>query len=157
MIFDGVNALWYVAEGDLVNAGLSAAAFIPVVGDAVGVGKLGVKGAKAVGTAVSAGGGGKAAKSVVGSVSPGEYLAKKAPRYVTPGTRQLEGQLINDLGKVEPWTAYYDEFGRQIARTDYNAGYITKNIPDVHYHTYEYGVGLEMSSVLNHGPGRYVP
>lgn len=45
---DGANALWYSADGDYANAGLSAAAMIPVVGWASTGGKLGVKGYKAV-------------------------------------------------------------------------------------------------------------
>jgi RHS repeat-associated protein len=43
-VADGVNALLYAQEGDYVNAGLSAAAILPVVGDA---GKAGGVGAKA--------------------------------------------------------------------------------------------------------------
>ena len=31
-VFDGLNALWYAAEGDKVNAALSAAAMIPLWG-----------------------------------------------------------------------------------------------------------------------------
>ena len=54
--------------------------------------------------------------------TPGSYLAGKAPRQVTPGTRVLEGQYVNDLGRVEPWTSHYDEYGRLIGRTDFNAG-----------------------------------
>ncbi|EGK3402806.1 hypothetical protein [Salmonella enterica] len=54
---------------------------------------------------------------------------------VTPGTRVLEGQYINDQNKVQPWTAYYDEYGRLTGRTDYNAGNKTAGIPDTHYHT----------------------
>lgn len=67
----------------------------------------------------------------------GEYLAKKAPEQVTPGVRYLEGQYIDDLGRVQPWKAYYDEYGRLIARTDYNAGNIAQGIPNTHYHLYK--------------------
>ena len=45
MVADGVNALWYLAEGDLLNASFSAMSFVPVVGDAFGAGKLVVKNA----------------------------------------------------------------------------------------------------------------
>lgn len=38
--FDGVNAIWYLFAGDLVNAGFSATAFLPIIGDAAGAGKL---------------------------------------------------------------------------------------------------------------------
>lgn len=37
---DAVSALWYSAEGDWVDAGLSAASLIPFAGDALGAGKL---------------------------------------------------------------------------------------------------------------------
>jgi len=51
-IADGINALWYAAEGDYTNAALSGAAVIPVVGDIGGKGfrqgKKLLKGAKAL-------------------------------------------------------------------------------------------------------------
>lgn len=40
---DGINAAWYAAEGDYVNAGLSAAAMVPVFGWAATGGKFGYK------------------------------------------------------------------------------------------------------------------
>jgi hypothetical protein len=49
-IADGANAAWYAAEGDYLNAGLSAAAMVPFVGWAATGGKLGVKAYKAVHT-----------------------------------------------------------------------------------------------------------
>jgi hypothetical protein len=45
-VADGANALWYTAEGDYVNAALSAAAMIPVAGWAATGGKFAVKGYK---------------------------------------------------------------------------------------------------------------
>ena len=39
-IFDGTNVIWYLLAGDLVNAGFSATAFLPIIGDAAGAGKL---------------------------------------------------------------------------------------------------------------------
>lgn len=65
----------------------------------------------------------------------GTYLAGKAPTQVSPGTTSLDGQYVNDLGRVEPWTAHYDEYGRLVGRTDYNAGNEAQGIPDTHYHT----------------------
>lgn len=47
-IADGVNALAYAAEGDAVNAGLSAAAMVPFLGWGATTAKIGRKGAKAV-------------------------------------------------------------------------------------------------------------
>jgi hypothetical protein len=45
---DGVNAAWYAAEGDYLNASLSAAAMVPFLGWAATGGKFAVKGYKAV-------------------------------------------------------------------------------------------------------------
>jgi hypothetical protein len=72
--------------------------------------------------------------------------------------RVLEGQYADDLGRVQPWRAYYDQYGRQAARTDFNAGNAAQRIPDVHHHTYEYNhrypLGRESQS---HIPGEYQP
>jgi hypothetical protein len=92
------------------------------------------------------------------SVMPGSYLAGKAPRYVTPGTQVLEGQYVNDLGRVEPWKSYYDEYGRMIGRTDFNAGNQSAGIPDVHYHNWEYNSQYPMGrQIPGHFPGEYKP
>lgn len=45
---DGLNAAWYAAEGDLVNAGLSAAGIIPFAGEAATAAKLGNRAVDAV-------------------------------------------------------------------------------------------------------------
>jgi hypothetical protein len=87
----------------------------------------------------------------------GSYLTAKAPYQVTPGTRVLNGQYVNDLGRVEPWTAHYDQFGRLTARTDFNAGNNAAGIPDIHYHTYEWGPGKTPSPTGDHLPGEYQP
>ncbi|HZG90300.1 MAG TPA: polymorphic toxin type 30 domain-containing protein [Pseudonocardia sp.] len=47
-IADGANAAWYAAEGDYLNASLSAAAMVPFLGWAATGGKFAVKGYKAV-------------------------------------------------------------------------------------------------------------
>jgi RHS repeat-associated protein len=89
---------------------------------------------------------------------PGEYLAGDAPKFVTPGTRVLEGQHINDLGRVEPWRAYYDEYGRMIGRTDFNAGNKAAGIPSVHHHTYEYNAQYPLGRETGaHLPGEFHP
>lgn len=46
-VADGVNAVIYLAEGDKVNAALSAAAMLPIGGQAATAAKLGMKGAEA--------------------------------------------------------------------------------------------------------------
>jgi RHS repeat-associated protein len=50
-----------------------------------------------------------------------QLLTGKAPRQVTPGTHRRDGTYIHD-GVEQPWVANYVQFGRQIGRTDYNAG-----------------------------------
>jgi RHS repeat-associated protein len=86
---------------------------------------------------------------------PDEFFSSKAPWQVEPGVETLEGQYIDDVGNVEPWRAHYDEFGRQIGRTDFNAGDPTQGIPDIHYHTYEYGPGYgpQGAETGSHIPG----
>lgn len=64
---------------------------------------------------------------------------------------------MNDLGRIEPWEAYYDEFGRNIARTDYNAGNKAAGIPDTHYHVYEWTQGANHHEIESHVPGKYQP
>ncbi|UVS79156.1 DNRLRE domain-containing protein [Actinokineospora sp. UTMC 2448] len=94
---------------------------------------------------------------------PGAYLvdkAFKAPKQTTPGTRTLTGEYINDRGpggvRVEPWVAHYDQYGRLIGRTDYNAGLPKQGIPDVHHHKFEYGPGRQGGQeTVKHAPGEY--
>ncbi|HED34660.1 MAG TPA: hypothetical protein ENJ08_10685, partial [Gammaproteobacteria bacterium] len=88
---------------------------------------------------------------------PDEVFSSKAPKQVTPGTRTLEGQHINDRGRVEPWKAEYDEYGRLKARTDYNAGNKAQGIPDTHHHIYEWGAGKTPMEIGSHLPGEYKP
>jgi len=88
----------------------------------------------------------------------GEYLATKAPKQVTPGTRVLEGRYINDLGRVEPWSAHYDAFGRLIGRTDFNAGNAAQGIPMTHYHVYDWlNPGAAAEEIMSHVPGVFAP
>ena len=85
----------------------------------------------------------------------GNYLAGKAPKQVMPGIRKLEGQYVDDLNRVQPWKAFYDEYGRIIGRTDYNAGNIAQGIPNIHYHTYEWGPGKLPLETGSHIEGEY--
>jgi RHS repeat-associated protein len=54
-VADVANGVWYAAEGDWVDAGLSFAGAIPVIGDAAVGAKYAVKGAKYTAEAVEAG------------------------------------------------------------------------------------------------------
>ncbi|MFV8579212.1 RHS repeat-associated core domain-containing protein, partial [Ralstonia pseudosolanacearum] len=89
---------------------------------------------------------------------PESIFGSKAPKQVQPGTKSLKGQYINDKGRVEPWEAHYDEYGRQVGRTDYNAGNAAEGIPNTHHHTYEYGPGYGAGKETgSHIPGVYKP
>ncbi|SFX63786.1 hemagglutinin repeat-containing protein [Marinospirillum alkaliphilum] len=89
---------------------------------------------------------------------PDSIFSSKAPKLTAPGTRILEGQHINDRGRVEPWRAHYDDYGRQIGRSDYNAGNMAQDIPSTHYHTREYSAEFPMGrSTGDHIPGEYKP
>ncbi len=76
----------------------------------------------------------------------GRGFGAKAPDQVTPGTTRLDGQYIDDRGFIQPWSAHYDEFGRPVERTDFNAGNVAENIDDTHHHLYDYN-----SSSAAHG------
>jgi len=92
------------------------------------------------------------------TVNPGSYLGGKAPNQVTPGVRVLEGQYVDDLGRIQPWRAHYDQYGRQIARTDSNAGIRAQGIPDTHHHIYEYNARFPHGhEIQSHIPGEYHP
>ncbi|MGW3994009.1 hypothetical protein ACWEF6_11030 [Amycolatopsis sp. NPDC004772] len=82
-VADGANALWYLGEGDGLNAGLSAAAAVPFVGWAAAAGKMGKQAVKSLEEAAadlpkSAG------KPVVNTV-PRRPGGKFAPRDGAPG------------------------------------------------------------------------
>ena len=65
---------------------------------------------------------------------------------------------MNSGERVEPWVAHYDEYGRLIARTDYNAGNIAQGIPAIHFHIYEYNSEFPFGrEIVSHAPGEYAP
>ncbi len=98
------------------------------------------------------------AKGAEKGTFPDEVFSSKAPKQTTPGAKTLEGQHINNKGRVEPWTAHYDKHGRQIGRTDYNAGNKTQGIPSTHHHTKEYNARYPLGrSTGDHIPGEYKP
>jgi hypothetical protein len=82
--------------------------------------------------------------------------SSKAPRQVAPGVRELEGHYVNDLGHIQPWRAHYDDFGRMVGRTDYNAGNRAAGIPSTHYERWEYNSQFPLGrKVENHMPGEF--
>jgi len=93
---------------------------------------------------------------------PGEYLGIKAPGQVTPGIKVLEGQYVESTGnapRVQPWKAFYDDYGRLVGRTDYNAGDPVQGYADTHYHVYGYSRAFapQGAELQAHVPGEYVP
>lgn len=80
---DGINALWYAAEGDKLNAGLSAAGMIPFAGWGATGGKLINKGVRSVDNAPT--GGGRAVGPPGGgrSVGPGGAEPPPPRQFVT--------------------------------------------------------------------------
>ena len=78
------------------------------------------------------------------------YLSHKAPLQTTHGIRQLNGTHITSNGRAEPWVAHYDEYGRQIGRTDY-----TRGPHGTHHHTREYLEYPDNVKVTDHIEGVY--
>ncbi len=79
---------------------------------------------------------------------PDEVFTGKKPHQTTPGTGSTAQERYNPAtGKLEKSVIEYDQYGRQVKRTDYtNHGYGNKGKPaeyhsDPHTHTYEYGPG----------------
>ncbi|WP_437787769.1 polymorphic toxin-type HINT domain-containing protein [Sorangium sp. So ce1097] len=65
-----------------------------------------------------------------------------APEQVTPGVRRVEGWYQSEnRARPEPYSAHYDEYGRQIGRTDYTPQPDPRTHTDPHHHLREYGPG----------------
>jgi len=56
---------------------------------------------------------------------------------------------------VQLWSAHYEEYGRQIGRSDMNAADKVQRIGDTHRDKYNYASGCRMSN--DHVPARYEP
>lgn len=117
-------------------------------------------GAAKTGAEITAGGGILGGRSRAKQPStPREPLGGKAPEQVQPGIKTLDGQYVNDLGKVQPWTAHYDEYGRMIGRTDMNAGNKSQGHAETHHHTRTFDVNSFHHGPIeeDHIPGPYRP
>jgi RHS repeat-associated protein len=156
------HTIWHFGEG--FGNPSNYQAFWSDVGTACSFGLLGL--GSLAGRAGTAGEAGEAAEAGAGRVAQEQIqhqsgparnmVSSKASQRVAPGVRIVRGQYVRG-GRVEPWTAYYDEQGRIIGRTDYNAGNRAANIPDIHYHLYRWGRGLIAHEYGKHIPGEYVP
>jgi len=79
----------------------------------------------------------------------GEYIR------VSPGTKYMTGYYDN-AGKIEPWEAWYDEFGRELVRNDYNSFDPTViGKTGVHHHKYHL-VGNNWTKIDEHFEGKYI-
>lgn len=112
-VADGANALIYLAEGRHIEAGISAAAMIPIVGDAGKVGKWGVK----AGREILEEGAERAAKETAETLA--ERGAREGAETATErGARNADEFL--KFGELKPNTTYTrngydyatDELGR---------------------------------------------
>lgn len=66
-------------------------------------------------------------------------IGRKAPMQVTPGIKNLKGEYHpSTRSKPEPYSAHYDQYGRQIGRTDYTNQPNPKTHTNPHHHTYKY-------------------
>ncbi|MBL7987022.1 MAG: hypothetical protein JNJ94_03050, partial [Chlorobi bacterium] len=120
--------------------------------------------------AKSSGGGGNGGKSGGGggksgsgggnggssSGTPNSAWTKDAPKQVTPGTKTIEHQKYNPrTGEVEQSTVHYDQYGRQVGRTDHtNHGY-PANHTTPHHHVTTYGHGTSHGQERGPYPGTY--
>ncbi|MFN2495946.1 MAG: hypothetical protein ABR608_08575 [Pseudonocardiaceae bacterium] len=118
---DGLNAAWYAAEGDTLNAGLSAA-MIPFLGWGATGAKVGIKGAKGLkgaddvaDTAKSAERGGDAAGPTRGAepaAAPPPYPRDKS--LLSPSDRRsvesYEKRIADHKDKLEAYRADPDKF-----------------------------------------------
>jgi hypothetical protein len=99
------------------------------------------------------------------SLTPSDWRGSSlnnAPQQTTPGTPTLNGIHVNDLGEPEPYTACYDEYGRQTGRTDYTEGNDVDGTPPIHSHAYTYDhpdfpQGLGLPPDFDHAPGEFTP
>ncbi|GLY53153.1 polymorphic toxin-type HINT domain-containing protein [Lentzea sp. NBRC 102530] len=99
-VADGINALWYLAEGDYVNAALAAAALVPFAGAAVTATKLVGKGLRKYGDE-----GVDAATSVASCVRPNSFVAGTPVLMADGSTKPIEDiQLGDKVVATDPTT-----------------------------------------------------
>ncbi|MBD1860069.1 MULTISPECIES: polymorphic toxin type 28 domain-containing protein [Trichocoleus] len=117
-VADLINAGWYAAEGDYVNAGLSAAGAIPFVGDAATVAKLGTNVAAAAFFLRNTDNAADAARYADDTRSlPGIGRNPGLSDRATEAIQKLQNIRDNVLGKInkEPGHNHYDAARREAA------------------------------------------
>lgn len=96
-VADGANAAWYTAEGDYLNAGLSAAAMIPFVGWGVTGIKAGLKTADALEAGAKLVPEAAAAVRTAPTPASGLRIDMAPPAKTPPGEAVLRGEPV-DMG-----------------------------------------------------------
>jgi hypothetical protein len=90
-VANGINAVWYAAEGDWTNAGISAAGMIPIAGDVAIGARLVAKGAAAVKDMRTAESVGKAANELGEGATQLVKDAKQTDQVPTAGPPTTNG------------------------------------------------------------------
>lgn len=94
---DGINAVWYAAEGDLVNAGLSAASMIPIAGEAATAAKLGIRATDAVRTADNAIDAARGADNALDATKATDACFVAGTKILTTqGAKPIESLVVGD-------------------------------------------------------------
>jgi CheY-like chemotaxis protein len=84
--------------------------------------------------------------------APGPFVPRgKAPDQVAPGTVNIKGTYDpSPNGPPQPYSAHYDQYGRQIGRTDYTN---VQGHGNPHHHVREYGPGYPRGKESGPLPG----
>ncbi|MCC6131245.1 MAG: hypothetical protein IT186_15110 [Acidobacteria bacterium] len=78
----------------------------------------------------------------------------KAPDQVTPGISEVDGVYDPaDRSEPEPYRAHYDQYGRQVGRTDYTDQPDPSTHTNPHHTTREYGPGYGPKGKESRHPG----
>lgn len=145
---DGVNAIWYAAEGDEVNAALSAAGMIPIGGWFATGGKLVNKGVRSVDNAPT-GGGGRSADALSG----GRQVSGNFPKTAEPDEVLLRRDPTT--GRITNYQVY-DSAGLPVKRVDLT-GAAHGNVPPPHVVEYTRNVDPETGRVFVNKPRQVRP
>ncbi len=147
---DGANALLYAAEGDYANAALSAAAMVPLAGNAIGAAKLARRGAALAQKAkklIPP----KLIKQLDKVASAGKDLCTKVGHPIDVATGLLFTEAV-DFGLPGPIPFVWE-------RTWYSASDYDGPLGYGWHHTYDLGLALDLetdTAVLRMADGRQV-
>jgi len=147
-IADGINAAWYAAEGDKLNAGLSLAAAVPGAGLIAGGAKIGnkvVKGVKSIDKAS------KAAKHTDPSAANvASKLYAKGGNEILSAPLELPKTVKESIGKNLKEGSYFNPFGNRPTK-------LTKGEKVLEYGALPIGIGVNAMRPTDNSvqPGSY--